>query len=125
MYRIRADRIVHFAGLTGAPSLWAWLLSRGRDRRRPLRHEPGLIASSEMAASEVAKSWRPSTEPSTQPGGTETDARKRYWRWLDVAFTVLWVALLLSIVGYAVVKGESALAELDGLALVATYSLSP
>jgi hypothetical protein len=49
----------------------------------------------------------------------------RYWHWLDVAVTVLWVALLLSVVGYAIVEGETALAQLDGLALVATYSLSP
>jgi len=51
--------------------------------------------------------------------------RKRYLRWLDKAVTGLWVALLLSIIAYALVEGEAALARLDGLDLVATYSLSP
>jgi hypothetical protein len=51
--------------------------------------------------------------------------RTRYWLWLDNAITGLWVALLLSIVAYALVEGEAVLAQLDGLDLVAAYSLSP
>ncbi|HWZ72720.1 MAG TPA: hypothetical protein VN326_14775 [Casimicrobiaceae bacterium] len=54
-----------------------------------------------------------------------TGKRKRYWFWLDKAITGLWVALLLSIIAYALVEGEAVLARLDGLALVAAYSLSP
>jgi hypothetical protein len=51
--------------------------------------------------------------------------RKRYWLWLDNAITGLWVALLLTIIAYALVEGEAVLAQLDGLDLVAAYSLSP
>ena len=51
--------------------------------------------------------------------------RKRYWLWLDTVVTGLWVALLLSIIAYALVEGEAVLARLDGLDLVAAYSLSP
>ena len=54
-----------------------------------------------------------------------TGERKRYWLWLDNAITGLWVALLLAIIAYALVEGEAVLAQLDGLDLVATYSLSP
>jgi hypothetical protein len=37
----------------------------------------------------------------------------------------LWIALSLVFVAYAAVRGELALAELDGYDLVTTYSLSP
>jgi hypothetical protein len=117
MSRIRAHRIVHFAGLTATPSLLTWLRSRGRHHGQALRYERGSVT--------VSQSSRDSIEPSGAPDRTATDARMRYWHWLDVAVTVLWVALLLSVVGYAIVEGETALAQLDGLALVATYSLSP
>jgi len=55
----------------------------------------------------------------------ETGRRKSYWLWLDIAMTGLWVALLLSIVAYAVIEGEAALAQLDGLDLVAAHSTTP
>jgi len=51
--------------------------------------------------------------------------RKRYWLWLDNAITGLWVALLLAIIGCALIGGEAVLAQLDGLDLVAAYSLMP
>jgi hypothetical protein len=38
---------------------------------------------------------------------------------------VLWIVTLLFIVGYATVKGEMVLADLDELDLVAIYSLAP
>jgi len=50
---------------------------------------------------------------------------KRYWLWLDNAITGLWVALLLAIIAYALVGGEAVLAQLDGLDLIAAYSVSP
>lgn len=50
---------------------------------------------------------------------------KRQRAWIDTALTGLWIALLLSVVGYATVKGEAAMAELDGLDLVTIYSLEP
>ena len=51
--------------------------------------------------------------------------RKQYWLWLDNAVTGLWVAFLLSIIAYALIEGEAVLAQLDGLDLVAAYSVSP
>jgi hypothetical protein len=39
--------------------------------------------------------------------------------------TGLWVALLLSIIAYALIEGEAVMAELDGLDLVAAHSISP
>ena len=54
-----------------------------------------------------------------------TDRRKRYWFSLDHVITGLWVALLLSIIAYALVEGEEVMAELDGLDLVAAHSISP
>ena len=38
---------------------------------------------------------------------------------------LLWLALSLMLVAYATIRGELALAELDGFDLVATYSFSP
>jgi hypothetical protein len=55
----------------------------------------------------------------------EAGGQKRYWLWLDIAMTGLWVALLLSIIAYAVIEGEIAMAQLDGLDLVPAYSTSP
>ena len=54
-----------------------------------------------------------------------TDSRKRYWLSLDHVVTGLWVALLLSIIAYALIEGEAVMAELDGLDLVAAHSISP
>lgn len=59
--------------------------------------------------------------PEDAPAGE----RERYWLWLDNAVTGLWVAFLLSIIAYALVEGEAVLARLDGLELLAAYSLSP
>ena len=59
------------------------------------------------------------------PGDAQTGERTRYWLWLDNTITGLWVALLLAIIAYALVDGEGVLAQLDGLDLVAAYSLSP
>jgi hypothetical protein len=54
-----------------------------------------------------------------------TDRRKRYWFSLDHVVTGLWVALLLSIIAYALIEGEAVMAELDGLDLVSAHSISP
>jgi hypothetical protein len=120
MSRIRTHRIGHFAGWPGAPALRTWFRSGDRAHRRsvPLKRRPGGPDSTPQPS-------RDSIERSVSPDVVEADARRRYWHWFDVAVTILWVSLLLFIVTYAVVKGETALAELDGLALVATYSLSP
>ena len=44
---------------------------------------------------------------------------------LHVIVAGLWISLSLVIVAYATIRGEVAFAELDGLDLVATYSLGP
>ncbi len=54
-----------------------------------------------------------------------TDRRKRYCLSLDYVVTGLWVALLLSIIAYALIEGEAVMAQLDGLDLVAAHSISP
>ena len=54
-----------------------------------------------------------------------TGVRKRYSVWLARAITGLWVALLLSVIAYALVEGEAVLAKLDGLDPFAAYSPSP
>jgi hypothetical protein len=67
-------------------------------------------------------------EPGERSAATEdapSGKREGYWLWLDIAVTGLWVALLLSIIAYALVEGEAVLAQLDGLDLVAAYSSSP
>jgi hypothetical protein len=67
-------------------------------------------------------------DPGERIAGSEdapTDGRKRYWFSLDHVVTGLWVALLLSIIAYALIEGEAVMAELDGLDLVAAHSISP
>ncbi len=54
-----------------------------------------------------------------------TRRHKRYWHSLDHVITGLWVALLLSIIAYALIEGEAVMAELDGLDLVAAHATSP
>jgi len=54
-----------------------------------------------------------------------TDSRKRYCLSLDHVVTGLWVALLLSIIAYALIEGEAVMEELDGIDLVAAHSISP
>ena len=44
---------------------------------------------------------------------------------LHDAVTALWAILLLSIVAYTLIEGEAALADLDGLDLIAAHSLAP
>ena len=102
---------------TGASSLIASFkrVHRGR-RHRALQ----------KSASEVMRQQtREPGERIAATGDAPSANRKRYGLWLDNAVTGLWVALLLSIIAYALVEGEAVLARLDGLDLVATYSLSP
>ena len=70
------------------------------------------------------KGRRPSGEASATTPGCGP-GYKRQLVWLNRAVTVLWIATLLFIVGYATVKGEMALADLDQLDLLGTYSLAP
>jgi hypothetical protein len=71
---------------------------------------------------------RQTRDPGGRIAGSEdapTGRRKRYWFSLDHVVTGLWVALLLSIIAYALIEGEAVMAELDGLDLVAAHSMSP
>lgn len=65
---------------------------------------------------------RKARDPRSAPH-PKTPSKRRAW--IDTALTGLWIALLLSVVGYATVRGEAAMAELDGLDLVTIYSLGP
>ena len=77
-----------------------------------------------LAVTGLRKSRRPSGEAlATTPA--RSPWRKRQLAWLGRAVTVLWIVTLLFIVGYATVKGELALADLDELDLLAIYSLAP
>jgi hypothetical protein len=116
IYRIRAHKLENSVGFAGAVSRLASLKTGGRGGwRRALKKR-------ELEAPRQARNVVERT-PST--GAAEPGRRNRCWLWLNVAMTGLWVALLLSVVAYAVVEGEMAMAQLDDLALVATYSLSP
>ena len=116
MSRIRTHRTGHSTGLTGAASLRTWFRPSLRTHWQRVRRERGPDAA--------PVSSHDSAERSVAPDAG-ADARRRYWHRFDVVVTILWVTLLLFIVTYAVVKGETALAQLDGLPLVAAYSLSP
>jgi len=117
--RIGVDTIETFARVAGALSLLAsFRMGRGGEWRRA-REKLGRLE-----ATGVRKSRRPSREESTA-APARGPSRKRHLAWLDRAVTVLWVVMLLFIVGYATVKGELALADLDELDLVAIYSLAP
>jgi len=86
---------------------------RGGSRRARENRIPGTVR---LAAGE--------RERSLSGDAAESGRQKRYWLWLDIAMTGLWVALLLSVVAYAVIEGETAMAQLDGLDLVAARSTS-
>jgi hypothetical protein len=103
--------------LTGASALLA-SFKRG--------HRSGRRSTLQKSASEAIR--QQTCDPGERTAATEdapAGEGKRYWLWLDNTVTGLWVALLLSIIAYALVEGEAVLARLDGLDLVAAYSLSP
>jgi len=115
--RIRADKVESSVSVSGALSLLT-SFKRG--------HRGGGRRALQQSASEAIR--QQTRDPGERIAATENapaDKRKQYWLWLDNAITGLWVALLLSIIACALVEGEAVLARLDGLDLVATYSLSP
>ena len=52
----------------------------------------------------------------------EPEARR--WR-LHAIVAGLWIALSIAVIGYATLEGELALADLDGLELLAAYAWEP
>jgi hypothetical protein len=117
MHRIRAHKVENSVSIAGASSLLASFKPGGRHGWKRAR-ENRSAKTMPLLARDVG-------ERAFSTGAAETGRHKRYWLWLDIAMTGLWVVLLLSIVAYAVVEGEAALAQLDELDLVATYSTSP
>ena len=111
---IRADTIDTLTRLAGALSLFASFRigrpNRWRHAREKLLHVTDRVERS-------ARRQRNASRPKT--------SRKRVAAWADALVAALWMALLLFVVGYVALKGESAMAELDGLDLVATYALEP
>jgi len=115
--RIRAHKIESSANIAGVSSLFA-SLKRGHRGRR---HVALQKSTSEVIRQQTRDPGKRIVATADAPAGE----RKRYWLWLDNAITGLWVALLLAIIAYALVGGEAVLAQLDGLDLVAAYSLTP
>ena len=115
--RIRAFKVESSASVTGAPSLLA-PFKRG--------HRGGRPRALQKSGSELIR--QQTRDPGERIASSEdasTDGRKRYWFSLDHVIIGLWVALLLSIIAYALIEGEAVMAELDGLDLVAAHSISP
>jgi len=115
--RIRVHKIESSANITGASSLFASLKWGHRGRRH--------VALQKNTSEGIRQQTRDPGERIVATEDAPAGEGKRYWLWLDNAITGLWVALLLAIIAYALVGGEAVLAQLDGLDLVATYSLSP
>jgi hypothetical protein len=99
----------------GALSLLASIKRGHRGEGRRV-HPNGPCEQSSLQTPEANGGIAPFVAP---PQGTRFRLR------LNDAITALWAILLLSIVAYALIEGEEALAELDGLDLVAAYSLAP
>ena len=93
-------------------------MGRGGEWRRA-REKLGRLAATGLRKSRGPNVEESTATPARGPG------RARRLAWLNRAMTVLWIVSLLFIVGYATVKGELALADLDELDLVAIYSLAP
>lgn len=110
---MRAGKLEDYGSLGAALSLLASLKSGrvGSPRARKQR-------DSDATGGDAPESASQRHSPRDERGA-------RYWRWLDHAIVGLWIATLISIIGYALVEGENVMAQLDGLDLVATYSLLP
>ena len=110
------DTIESFARLAGAISLLAsFKIGRGGGWTR---------ARQKLARSTLYRT-RQTRAPTRKRSASTPGEIRRYRDRLRVLIVALWIALLLSILGYAAVEGEAGMAQLDGLDLVAAYSLSP
>jgi hypothetical protein len=117
--RIGVETIENFAKVAGALSLLAsFRLGRGGEWRRA-REKLGRTAPAGLREPRCANG-----EASVPACGREARRKSRFG-WVNRALTVLWIAALLFVVGYATFKGELALADLEQLDLVATYSMAP
>jgi hypothetical protein len=117
--RIGVETIENFARVAGALSLLAsFRMGHGGEWRRA-REKP------EPPASTGLREPRCTNDETSSPGCGREARRKSPLVWVSRALTVLWIGALLFIVGYATFKGELALADLEQLDLVATYSMTP
>ena len=116
---ITADALDGLTRLAVALSLLAsYKVGRGGGLRRARQRVARFAVSSLLKT-------RDSGSKTSSPGpGPTHEAKRRRFR-LHVIVAGLWIALSLMVVGYATIRGELALAELDGLDLVATYSWGP
>jgi hypothetical protein len=115
--RIRADKVESSVNVSGALSPLA-SLKRGRRGEGCGAHQNG-------ECEDIRRRTQDADGPFASSADAPTGIGPRFRLRLDDAITALWVLLLLSIVAYALVEGEAVLAELDGLDLVAAYSLAP
>jgi hypothetical protein len=118
MYRIHAPKIDNSVNLAGALSQIASFKPRRDALQRALEKcrsedDPQAASNADLLPSALAEAH------------ADESSHKRRWLWLDHAVVALWIMVLLSIVAYAVIEGETVMAALDGLDLVATYSLQP
>jgi len=103
-----ADTIESFARLAGAISLLASLkIGRGGGWTR---------ARQRLARSALNRTRQTHASPRKRSASTPREIR-RYRDRLRVLIIALWIALLLSIVGYAAVAGEAGMAQLDDMGI--------
>jgi hypothetical protein len=103
---IGADTIESFARIAGAISLLAsFKIGRGGGWAR---------ARQRLARSTLNRTRRPRARK--RSASTPGEIR-RYRDRLRVLVVALWIALLLSIVGYAAVEGEAGMAQLDDIGI--------
>lgn len=115
---ISADTIESLARIAAAVSLLAsYKIGRGGWPRARQRVARAAVTGPQRPGASRGRS------SSVDPGPSRA-AKPRRFR-LHSIVAALWIALSLVLVAYATIRGELALAELDGFDLVATYSLSP
>ena len=104
---IGADTIESFARIAGAISLLAsFKIGRGGWTRARQRLARSTLNRTRQTRAIVRK------RSASTPGEI-----RRYRDQLRVLIVTLWIALLLSIVGYAAVEGEAGLAQLDDIGI--------
>jgi hypothetical protein len=103
-----ADTIESFARLAGAISLLAsFKIGRGSGWTR---------ARQRLARSTLNRTRQARAPPRKRSASTPGEIR-RYRDRLRELIVALWIALLLSIVGYAAVAGEAGMAQLDAIGI--------
>ena len=117
MRRIRADKAESSVSVIGA----LWQLAS----LKPGRHGRWRRARKKHASEAIRQDACNADERLSSTDHARIGTRKRYVPWLVHAITGLWIALLLSILAYAMIEGEAAIAQLDGLDFVTAHSGSP